>query len=306
MSYDTFKGVTNINDIGFSKCLENNIIDFIDWSLVKINGFYNVKLTNNSYGPNLSELKPVKQDNYFSYGKVWQSQRENWVWESGINNISGIYVNSTFYPVGSTGLVYQINYRDGQILFNSAIPASSVVKLEYLYKLFDVRTARDQWMQDVIQSNWITDNRQFYQIESGVFNILAQNRVSLPVVAVEVIDRESLKPLQIGGGQIITKPCIVYIMGTDELIVSNVTDYIVFQNDRRIYSYDINRARASGVFKYNFNGTVNNKAQTYKQLVDNFYWKTLTLKNMRSEHIADKPLYIKSVRFDIEADFPEI
>lgn len=312
--YDTLKGVTNIYDIMPTEMIEQNITHFLDWGLLKIGAYYNVRRSLTTYGNNYARLRVVDDDQYFTDGTVWEARRENWVWESGIPyspapiNISGVYVNSQFYAASTTGAyAHTINYRDGQVIFNSPVNPTSIVEIEYSYKTYSVRRADEPWFQKIIFGNWIGDNKHFSQVGSGVYNILAENRVTLPFIAIEVIQNAEFEPMQLGGGQRIYQDVLLYVGSDKSWQVKQAMDIIKAQNDKTIYLYDINLVRTNNKYYFNYNGTLASGAMNYKQLVDTYLWRKGTFLNMRPQTLANgPPLYLGAVRTTVSVDFPEI
>ena len=114
--YTTLKGLTDFNQTQLLESLGQNMVMFFDWGLTNAGAFNNIRLTNlDINGGSKAELKPVDDPNY-STGKVWQLPTRNIVWESGVYNngainVSGIYLNSSFLPLSTSGnYAYNILY----------------------------------------------------------------------------------------------------------------------------------------------------------------------------------------------------
>jgi hypothetical protein len=113
-SYTRLKGVTDVSQSTLCDQLESNIIEFFNWGMLCIGGFNNVQIgaASGAYGGDMSRLRPVSDPNYIN-GQVWEGFRQDWVWQSGIEYVvqpipvSGVYINSVFYPLNTTG-VYSI------------------------------------------------------------------------------------------------------------------------------------------------------------------------------------------------------
>ena len=79
-------------------------------------------------------------------GGFWK----NWVWQVGLrlqmadaplvsnmynSGISGVYVDDTFYSSSTTGTYsHKIDYFNGRVIFDNAIPSGSKVQAEHGYK----------------------------------------------------------------------------------------------------------------------------------------------------------------------------
>jgi hypothetical protein len=141
-TYTRLKGIQNINDSTLCDQLESNLIEFFNWGLLCIGGFANAATgVVGVVGGDVSRLRPVIDPGYTD-GQVWEGFRQNWVWESGIEypvqpvQVSGVYVNGMFYPSNSVGqYAHHVNYPWGRIVFDTALPLTSVVQANYSYRL---------------------------------------------------------------------------------------------------------------------------------------------------------------------------
>ena len=139
INYAKFKGVSNIGETQLLTEIENNLKQYVDWSMLCIGGWTDVIIqtpdVDDGYGGSQETLRWVEDPSY-NNGQVWQGFRKDWVYESGINfevdgtgydpiNIqdSGVSINGTFQTTG-----YYINYPLGQVIFDNAIVTGSEVK----------------------------------------------------------------------------------------------------------------------------------------------------------------------------------
>ena len=103
MSYNPgLVGINNSQDSTLSNILSDNFIQFYDWGFLDKGGYVNINSpASGMYGGSKHLLKAVDDPNYAPY-QSWQSYRQNWVWETGVNrttqpiSIYGIYKNNTF------------------------------------------------------------------------------------------------------------------------------------------------------------------------------------------------------------------
>lgn len=303
-NYDTFTGVSHIGYAGYSENLSENFAMYLDWAFLNVGGFDNVRIGQARYGQDPSLLRRVNSTTYESY-------RRNWVWESGIYyqtqpiQISGVYLNGTFYGPAQTG--YQINYRDGQVLFTNPVPTGTTVKVEYSYKLYSTyQLNKEKWFDDILTGDFTPTYTDFNQVGSGAFNVLAQNRVNVPFIAVEVVPRRDFRGLQLGGGQIVYQDIQYWVCSTEPWHVQTATDAISFQNDKTFHLFNLKFVQDAQVYPFRQNGTLNPSGQNYKQLVDNYFWKKCRSINTDVNKIMGSPLYISTVRQTLEADFGDI
>ena len=130
--HTTLNNLDNCQDSTISNILEENFILFYDWGFVDRGGFFNIKIPQSGiYGGDRHVLRSVDTPNYTD-GKVWEGYRENWVWESGVDgvaeqpiSISGVFVEDQFYATGNVTKPFYVDYRNGRVVFDSAIATTS-------------------------------------------------------------------------------------------------------------------------------------------------------------------------------------
>lgn len=285
MSYNPgLVSINNTQDSNLSNILLDNFIAFYDWGFVDKGGFNNVSIPSSGmYGGSKHLLKPVDDPNY-SAGQVWQAYRQNWIWETGVSKttqpiqISGVYRNNTFLPFAynSTsgyyvGSGYRIDYPNGRIVFNSPIPATSTVSLNYSYKWLSVQRAEGvSFFRQIQTPNRIDQN---FFTSSGDWVQLGQNRVQLPALFFE-IKRRSYEPYQLGGGQWANTDIIAYVISDKESTCTDILDTISYQNDRVIKLFDTNSVSKSGDLPINYRGDLVDKSNRYPNLLENHFNNT--------------------------------
>jgi hypothetical protein len=147
------KGFNSVFDTTLNNELQDNIVEFLEWSLLQKGNYMNVTLGELSpEGVDYSKLR-LSSNSAFASGKAWEGFRQNWVWQSGVSyspppivgtsnarpGISGVYVNNTFYPSSTSGTyAHKVDYFNGRIVFDNPIPVNSVVKAEYSYKYINI------------------------------------------------------------------------------------------------------------------------------------------------------------------------
>jgi hypothetical protein len=265
-----FKGTTKIGQSSITELIEDNLISYIDWCFLELGAFFNVTIpSSGAYGGNRERLRNVNDPRY-SNGQVWESYRQNWVWQSGLKqineqpiSISGIYVNSSFLPRGSG---YSINYKNGQIVFDNPIPTNSVVRLEYSHKWIDVVGANDvPWFKSGHTNSFRVDDSAFLA-NSGIWNELADTRLQLPVVAVEVVDK-SYAGYQLGGGQWSNNQVILHILAENSQTAKRISSILSEQNESTIFAFDPDMIAENNRYPLDYNGDLNDNPLCYPDLV---------------------------------------
>ncbi len=309
------KGVNNIGDQQLSDHLESNLVAFFDWGFLGIGAFYNVSLnTVAPYGNNPSKLR-LSDDKRYAKGIVWEGFRSNWTWETNIDypyqptQISGIYINNTFYPTGTAGQYsYTISYPLGRVYFDQPINTNSNVQLEYSYKQYQFCTASTQWFRQLTQRLSRLDDRQFNFQGSGVWSIFGDSRTQFPAVVVESLPTRDFKPIAIGGGQYCYQDVLFHIFAETPFDRNTCLDIITYQSEKRFFLFDKNRMNDSGVYPLDINGTLVNPSYNYPFLVNNYLWRSAIIWNVTSQAVDNDPpaIFKGIVRMTLELTFPEL
>ena len=302
----SLEGFLNTQDLTISNILLENLILFYDWGFIDKGGFYNINMpASGIYGGDKSVLKNVTDPNYAN-GKVWQANRGNWVWETGTTlgtpiSISGVYVNGALNTTG-----YNIDYKNGKVIFDSPVSVSSNVKLQYSQKYINVVPSRGiPWLRQIQQFSNRVDDRQFTFSGSGEWAILGQTRVQIPAIAIEVLPPKELNGYQLGGGKNIYNDVIFHVITGNDWQCSNILDQISLQNERDITLFNPNRAMASGVYPFDKNGYLRQGALPsglYPNLVKNFNYRKCFIHDTRAPSISQlsPDLYIGTIRCSTE------
>lgn len=319
-TYTQLKGVTHIGNSTLCEQLKANLVEFFNWSFLGIGAFTNVDRSSGApYGSaSPAQLRLVEDKNY-NLGQVWEANRQDWVWQSGVEyayqpiHVSGVYVNNVFHPAGSTGTYeHSINYPMGQVLFSSAISASSVVEVNYSYRNVSFYTSDAPWFREVMFNSYRVDDPQFQQYGSGAWSILSQNRIQLPAVIIETVPRRQLVPLELGGGQWVRQDVLFHILAETTWDRDKLFDIITYQKDRTILAFDKNAMATADKFPLDYQGSLVSGAMMYPDLIKSssdggFFWKKMFVKDMQSQDSPSiPPLYRAAVRGTFEIDFPEI
>lgn len=291
--YTTLKGLTDFNQTQLLESLGQNMVMFFDWGLTNTGAFNNIKLSNSDInGGNKSELKLVDDPN-FSTGKVWQLPSRNIVWESGVYNnsainISGVYLNSSFLPLNTSGnYAYNIDYRNGRVIFNSGLPASSNLKMEYSYKVIDIKEARESRLMQYMQlDNYDLSTTQYIN-NSGEASILSPNKIQLPHIAIEVTPNVDMRPYELGSFTEFRDIDILCHVFTKEYSYKNkIGDILINQKDKGFFLLDLDLIARSGDFPLNYNGYKKTSVKNYAQLADT--------SNYREYQARFKSIYVSS------------
>lgn len=309
--YTSLNGVQNSQRSTLSNLLIDNFVSFYDWGFLDKGGFYNIRGgTTDIYGGDKSILKPLRVPGKAD-GAVWQSYKENWVWETGVSvgqpiPISGVYVGGTFYPTGNTVKPFTLDYRNGNVTFTSGIPLNSTVKLEYSHKYINVVRANGvPWFRELQSGSFRNNNNDFAVHGSGTWAQLGQSRVQMPTVAIDVSSSSDFVPYELGGGQWVNNDITFYVITEKDWECRNIMDQISFQNDRDIYLYDTNLIAENDAFPLTSNHSLKENtlpSGLYPNLVDNYRYRNCYIYDSKCRPIVElnNNLYMGTVKCKTE------
>lgn len=317
MTHTQLKGLSNIGVPQISEQLRDNITCFLDWGLLEGGNYFNVEIpTSGSYGGNRHVLRPVSDPRYTD-GQVWEAYRGNWVWESGLStstapiNISGVFVDGTFNP--NSGGNFIVNYPEGRVIFDTAIATTSAVQLEYSHKWIKVMAAKDlPWFKEGHTRSFRVDESS-YLPGSGIWNQLAQTRVELPVIAIEVLDSRNYEPFQLGKSSYVYTDIVFHIISEDGSIAHRLADVLGNQYDKTVYLFDTDKMAKDNRFPLQHDGSKASNPLCYPDLVSptgdggfrytSDVWlgkMTINDTSARSQEKISNRLYHSSARWNTE------
>jgi hypothetical protein len=278
----TLKGFSTVFDATISNDIQDGIVEYYDWELLNKGNYFNVTLGETVDGEDYSRLKPSTSEN-FTAGKAWEGFRKNWVWQSGISfsppprvglnpakpGISGVYVNDIFYPSTTSGIyAHNVDYHHGRVVFNNPIPTGSKVQVEYSYKWINVDYSDAvPWLRD-IQSKTLTPSN--FLDNEDQWNLPADSRVQLPLIAIEIVPQRSFTGYQLGGGQWIKTDVLFHCIAEDEITRNKLIDIVSLQNDGSFYLFNSNTIFQNNDFPIDYRGFPVSGAKTYPQLIASY------------------------------------
>lgn len=317
MSVQPLKGFNTVFDATLNNEIQDGLVEYFDWALLEKGNYFNVTRGELSpSGQDYSRLRLSSNDNY-SLGKVWEGFRKNWIWQSGVsfspapivgtNNakpgISGVYVNDVFYPSTTSGAyAHYVDYTNGKIVFDNAIPSGSKVQAEHSYKWINVVYADAvPWLNEV-QSKTLEPGSTFLQKDKGTYNIPPEARLQLPAIAIELVPSRTFKGYQLGGGQWVYTDVLFHCIAEDEYTRNKLVDIVSLQSDKNIELFNSNLINTSGAFPIDYRGTPVSGALRYPDLVDKFNGGLLRITNVNVQqmNMINNNLYGGVVRVTTE------
>jgi hypothetical protein len=259
-----FNNVSNIGQTTFTDLLRTNLISMLDYSFLEIGAFFN----NNSvasglYGGDFAQLRP-QNDPSFSSGKVWAARRQNWVWESGVGaiQISGVYVNGTLQTSG-----YYVDYPRGRLVFNTALPLTSTVKINHSSKYIKVMDFfSTPFFNRIDKFSFRPDNANF--INSSGSQPLNDNDLQLPLIAIETINNRTDEPFELGNlAKWQYNRVVFHVIGSDKSSCDKIADILHKLNDQTVFLYNPQKAAQLGKLPLDESGRLINPSGFYVNLI---------------------------------------
>lgn len=307
-------GFTKFGDSTVTNDVKENLISFLDYGLLEKNAFINVTIPTTGVNGGLDHRLRAVDDPRYTNGQVWEGFRSNWVWESGVGaltstddanpGVSGVYINSTFYPVTSTGTyAHHINHPLGRVVFDSAISLSSTVSCSFSYKHVNVSEFSGLgWFKQIQRKSELSENSNFIG-NSGEWDVLSDNRIQLPAIGVELIPRRKLEGFALGGGRIISTDFILHCVAEDSYTRDLLVDVVSLQDSLVFNTYDLDDISTNDSFPLDYRGVPVSGALTYPDLVKSFPGNRIRIINTSFDSIysLDANLHIGSVKITTES-----
>jgi hypothetical protein len=315
--YTRLKGYNSYSDELLSSQIENNVLAFFQWGLLGIGAFTNVNRPQSGvFGGTWHTLRRVN-DPAYSGGQVWEGIRKDWVWETGIGftgvspiQISGVYVSGTYYPTGHATFGHYVDYPLGRIVFNNTISSGAPVTLNYSYRNVQMYKEADApWFNEIQYRSFRTDNDHIDRFASGDFSTLANHRVQLPAVVLEIVPQRNWKPYEMGkGGHWCLQDIKFHVVAENPSDRNKLVDIISAQDDTTIWMYNLNTILESGFYPLNHRGELISNPKMYPELVDNYRFKKLNFTDIVVSEVESLNIYLyrATIRATAEVLFGQV
>lgn len=307
------KGFTSFSSSTPSNDASENIVAFFDYGLIEKSGFVNIQRSNSGVFGGLDYRLRLSRDPRYTDGQVWQGFRKNWVWESGLGaltntdqtypGVSGVYVNSTFYPSSTTGTYsHYIDHRNGTVIFNTAIATTSTVECDYSYKYVNVMKANGMpWFLQIHKDSERSDNSNFTS-GSGEWGFLPEAKVQLPAIGVEMVNGSEMTPYQLGGGQYIRLNLMAHCVADDSYTRDKLVDIVLMQKERSFYMMDLDSVCNNEKIPLDYRGVPISGALIYPDLVSSYQGRILRFKDcvIDSSYSLNSNVHVGTVKITTE------
>lgn len=321
--YLSLKGVSYISKELDSQNLLHGTIDFFNWGFLNIGAFQNITITppvSGVYGGQKYRLRPVKDPN-FSDGQVWEGFRGNWVWETGVTfetspiRVSGVYVGGNYKTSTDSIYGHYVDYKRGRVVFSGVVPTTSVVTAQFSPRTITFVDSETPYVRKILENINQVQRGEYLNFGSGNWNTNYDQRLELPIVAVNVGSKNSYRGYQIGGGQYINTDIIFQVISDNKFYRDQICDILGRQNEKVYWIANRGTMKsASGYpFDLDYRGSLVTTPKEYPNIVaetgvGGYRWRQVRLSNT-SKHFQDQPvnsLYMGYIRTDAEMIAGEI
>lgn len=283
----SFNRVCHYGKSNIIRRLEVGLRYFYEWALLGIGAWSDITYDMPTYGSgNASSLRVANSYGYLT-NQVWEGFRTNWVYETGITYTDytggthqplpvNVYVANVLQPTGN----YNINYKLGQVIFNSA-PASTNVKAAYSFKNVQILLSDEvPWYQEFQYQSWTPDTNMFTQNDKGDWFVGGNHRVQFPCIIIQAAAKGTKEPAHLGGAMVYREQDVQFhILAEDSVMRDNLLDLVLLQGDRCIQLFDIDAAAAALDMPLDNNGM--RVGKMYPYLLENYCWANTRIENAR-------------------------
>ena len=256
------------NKYGAEDILAHNLAAWIEYGLLELGAYTPITFLSPTSG--YTDLKKSFDREYGGDGRVYEGFGPSWAWQtgvaapSGLSSIfrpSGVWVDGTFYGPGHGTYGHQVDYRNGRIIFDTAV-TTGTVQCEYVMNDVGVGFSDDQEYQRLVSD--YAD--RFADIgttsPSGLSANRKSERVWLPSVFVNVNGLNSTRGLQLGGGEINTVSTSCHIFAERPYDRSSLMNIIQDEQAKVLSLYDLN----DDTLPFNYDGSLISSPVEYPTL----------------------------------------
>ncbi|KKN98876.1 hypothetical protein LCGC14_0141170 [marine sediment metagenome] len=308
----TFRGIDSAGFGGYALTdqLLYNLKWWVDWNLLN-NGAYGIYEYDSAswYDDDESKLHPVSDERYVA-GRVWNGAGREWVWESGVSlgggavdpfRVSGVYIESDFYPISETGInQHHVDYQHGRIIFDEPKSSTDDIRAEYTRRSVYVGFADEPdfrvLMLDAIEE-FLTDSST-----SGTPS--REHQIWLPSIFIEVTSTGKGRGLELGGGQIKEIYVTFHIFADNPQDRNLLKDWLDYQSRTTFWMADLNAI----TMPFDVYGDIVPGVTNWVNMVATNPWKRLRVMNSIATTLnsLNSQLFRARVVFEIEVDFKGI
>jgi len=236
--------------------LKLNMKLFTDMHLLRESAFINIASGAQFYdGSVMSLLLPdtSADDTLFnvSDGQVWQSPFRQFVYESGVpldgTNVSagpiessGVYVAGAFRATDDPEFSHTIDYINGRVIFDNAIPLDTEVHMDFAAR--EVRVGFEHDFNQQLDKGYLNSKYRNNPLTSYQLVYPSGNLQPFPAVFIEVADRQ-FSAYELGNrSAVITDQIKFHVWAQTDLERDNIVDILSSQWRKNVPIIDFNKA----------------------------------------------------------------
>ena len=152
-------------------------------------------------------------------------------------------------------------------MFDSAVSTTSSITAEFSYKWVNVVPADKEFFREVQYRSQRADG-DFTYTGSGDYSQLADNRLQLPAIAVDVTKRRNLEPYALGAlTHYINTDVVFHVLAEDSYTRDKLVDMVSLQEEKVVYMFDSDRIGRNDAFPLDYRGQVRPSGLSYPDLI---------------------------------------
>lgn len=293
------RGVTELGQPLISENLEANLLSYFDSEFLNLGNYYNFYLnTSGAFGGNFSRLR-LSEDGNYTAGQVWEGVRKQWVWQSGVSyatspiQISGVYVNNTFYPSATTGAyAHKIDYMNGRIIFASPISVSAVVRCEHSPKIYQFYHSDAESWRKLQQDSFRVDSSEFLMLNSGAWSLPVEQRMQLPALVFHTVPNVRREAREIGGlHQWHTQEVRAHILTSNNNDMKFLHDVLTNQWESNVSCFSLSDIAAANDEPLNYDGTLSATPKDRTSLLNTYPDTDVRIERISSQPVIESPTF---------------
>jgi len=265
------KGNNNFYDYSVSDVLGENLKQFYIYGLLE-KGAYTAAIFSDTETSGQTTLQRSYDPRYGN--RVYEGMGPSWVWQdaasvpsgyASVFQVSGIYVDKTFYPTDTAGIyAHSVDYNNGRIIFDNGISDSVTVECEYVYNDVDILLSDESKWKKIVYDYTSQFNEIGSVQPSGLSSLIKENRGWLPTFVIEIDEIPNINGLQLGGGEKQEFVVRYHVFASNPFVRNRLIDIVHGQFQKVLDLYNINDAP----YHFNFDGTLASGALEYSILAN--------------------------------------
>lgn len=225
-----------------------NVTTALKYGFLEIGAYLNIGLSETDpVGNDMSLLTPTSVAGATNY-TIYKGRKADWVWEKNIVlkdnavaqpiEISGIYVNSSFYATGSlvAGTGYHIDYTRGQVVFNNPLPSSYIVQCPHTIRWVNIYTDRSYEYRR-LSYDWLN------RTNGSGLSYNNEEKAFLPCIVCSIKSYDTLQGYELGSrAKIISCDFDFDILATNDYEKGKLTDICYLLETKTLPLFDVRSA----------------------------------------------------------------